>query len=395
MYISKYGLYDENISLEKLIKNQNILINNYTSNPTLFRSIIDYLDLIVFLPIHKSLQKKLNGNGLFLTEGINDKQLVKNYPAFRNYTKYYDGIINTMLRNNINFHMMNDQLKQIFKGLNSTVRRRYHLYRGVNFDITKYTKNNTITDKAFMSKTYLPDVASKFTSNYCCIICFIYKYASPLLDISSISYFPNEAEVLTFPGEIYNIFSKKLCYVLGDIITIYFAEITGNIYDNSYDRLLDMTSYVQIYDEYVYKIREILERHINYEDENASYFNGFVYLENCEGIFIFSQSKIRTQGDLMKPDLAKLDYYLDVGLILKTFITSDLFEFGEINIGKLPYGVYKLKVNYGNILIDDDINLDINLINENSLYLINYDKFELIDPNGKSFTGVKNIIMKI
>jgi len=391
LYISKFEFYDDDISEEKLINKQNIIIDN-TSNEDLYRSIVKYSNIIVYLPIHKSM--KNNKNGIFKNISNQDSSLALKYPSFKRYTKYYDGIINSSLRNGLNFNAINPDIEEIFKALNSTIRRRYHLYRGIDFDLSFLTKSNDrVMDKAFMSKTYLPNIAETFSGDFCCIICFIYKYSSPLLDISSVSYFPHEAEVLTFPGEIYNIISKKQCYISGSSLTLYFVEVVGNYYENNFDNLMKMTKYQPMYDIYANIITNCLRKHINYNIQDLPYFDGIVYLITKNYTYIFSQSKIRTLADRENPDRVKLDFDLDFGNILKNIMSESTYELGEIDMLKIPFGTYKYHGEVNGFIIDDSIDLTAMDLGTQILYLLQFDEFEIIDEDMNSYTCWKNILL--
>jgi len=370
LYISEFGLYEENITVEKIIKKQDLIINNYVKNTKLYKTIVDKFDLIVFLPIHTSLEDKhINFNKSLISE--------KERLALKKYTKYYDEIINNSLRNRINFNGINKDIEEIFKVLNSTVRKKYHLYRGVtNGENLNKASNNRIVDKAFMSKTYLPTIARKFTTNGCCILCFIYKYGSPLLDISSVSYFPEEAEVLTFPGEIYSIIGKKKCCISSVIIDIYFVEVIGNYYENNFLNLLNVTTYKPIYDVYNKIIINCLKRHIDYNDKSLSHFNGIVYLKTAYEVYIFSQFGTNDNNEL--------NYYNDLGCILRAIMLYDYYEFGELNIDFLPFGLYNYRATVYNKNINGYVNLNIDEFYTGFSELLLYNDIVLIDINTNS-----------
>ena len=382
MYINQYTSYDVDISVENLIQNQNIIIHN-SNKSELYHQIVDYENLIVFLPI----------NSYYLNK--HDQNIVQRYSALKRYTKYYDFIINSSLRNNLIFNTISTDIEQIFEALNLTTKRKYHLYRGIAFDI-KHNKDSSdkIMDKGFMSKTFLPRIAAAFSSDNCCIICFIYKYTTSLLDISTISYWPGEEEVLTFPGEIYNIIDKKNCMIFNNIITIYFVEVVGNYYENNYNRLLSITQHIPLYDSYVGIITDCLHRHIVYNDPDIDYFNGFVYLISKGTYYIFSQSTYRGGNIKIIPNISE-----DLGLILKNIINNDDYEFGEFNIIPLPFGTYNFTINVG--CYNGKITIDkMNIVIESELDIRNIYEIladgtaELIDKHGNLYTPTMNILLK-
>jgi len=100
-----------------------------------------------------------------------------------------------------------------------------------------------------------------------------------VLDILSVSYFPDEQGILTYLRQIYQILDKKLTFVDGKLANIYFVEVIDNLYDSEYSNLLNMTVHNNYYDKLIAMIEQLLKSHIDYHKRRKNLtFTGFLYL---------------------------------------------------------------------------------------------------------------------
>ena len=365
-YVSRFDMFESRFIPDDIKYRQEYVMNYDMENSEFYLKLVDELNLLIFLPIDPDYYSEY------------DSELLQYYPIVKKYTKYYDEIINNNLRMGENFNAMNSIIRQIFDVLSKSNKKTGYKYRGVSF--TPNCKNQRFIDMGFLSKSFLPSIASKFTGdNRCCLMCFVYKYPSPMLNISSISYFPQEAEVISYPGEIYTISNKYKCFLNGDIYTIFEVEVIGNYYENNYDVLLEKTKYNEESDVIAQKVNELLNKHIDYlNDKNT--FNGIVYLETDSKTYIFGQGK-------------ETDFDLDFGLILKTIFSknNEKYVLGEINLPELDFGKYDIVSIVSSFKFS--IELDSDNLKTEGIEFVNYFPFKLVDEEGSIYEATNEILL--
>ncbi len=153
-----------------------------------------------------------------------------------NYTYRYDGLINTSLRRN----EVSEYTFGLVKSIINIVKDSPPLpplvaYRGITpwMDLEVGTK---FADLGFSSKSYSLEMSSGFATGECCLLVLGYTQPSHQLFMDEFSKFPDEKELLTFPGEQFEV--VEIGNVAGryaEMIKAYYCRYVGNVYDSNFD----------------------------------------------------------------------------------------------------------------------------------------------------------------
>lgn len=353
-YVNKFGIYEKEFDLDKLLEKQDILIKDL-SKKIFFKRLVDELNLFVHPPKYEMSNEE--------KEKYRSITSSKKYPELRNYTKYFDKIINTSLRGKFRFDLMEKELKGILSALDHAPKTNMFLYRGIISDKIM----DEFTDFGFMSKSLSPSTATSFAGGECCFFVFLYPNGTSGIDISDISHYPDEEEVLTYPGEVCKIVKKMTTVINFQLMDLNIVHVVGNVYDNKF-QIIQKTEYKKEYDERVEMIEKLLKSHIDYNHVKNE-INGFVYLNyfkdedriinlifhqdredilsgqksktSCEIEFDFDAGKTHLHTIL---DFEKATLFSDVGQILSHMMTEVGFELGEVNTPVLKFGEYIFKL---------------------------------------------------
>jgi len=148
--------------------------------------------------------KQKMSDALKKSYGIKLSQTIKNSPAFTKYSSFLFKPINLALRKGIISVSLDEIVREMIEDLDETTSLPPNLilFRGVG-EFPDFHIGDIITDQGFMSKTSNPVSAFPFAKK---ILFFLhYPVETKQISISAFSRFPNEEEVLTYPGESFQI----------------------------------------------------------------------------------------------------------------------------------------------------------------------------------------------
>jgi len=168
-----------------------------------------------------------------------------NYPLVKEYTQYYDEAINARLRGNNLSLTSYEIVRDIFQALDETdpYPDTLFLFRGVKstpeFPVDTYIIGQEIQDPGFMSKTPIHSEATEFARGKCCLFIIIYPPGSKHLNLATMSFFGDENEYLTYPGEKFIIHDILNLYTEEDpnyiLMKAYVLNYVGSMYNNIED----------------------------------------------------------------------------------------------------------------------------------------------------------------
>jgi hypothetical protein len=152
------------------------------------------------------------------------------------YTYQYDEAINSSLRKN----EASEFVYEIIKSIIDVVKKVQPLqplllYRGINpwMDLDVGMK---FSDLGFSSKSYNLRAASKFLGDTCCMLVLGYTKPSHHLFMEDVSKFPKEKELLTFPGEQFEVVEVgETTNEYNQTVKAYYCRYIGNIYNGDFD----------------------------------------------------------------------------------------------------------------------------------------------------------------
>ena len=152
------------------------------------------------------------------------------------YTYQYDKAINSSLRKNEASEFIYGTIKSIIDVVKKVQSLQpLLLYRGItpwmNLEVgTKFS------DLGFSSKSYDVRAASKFLGDTCCMLVLGYTKPSNHLFVEEFSKFPKEKELLTFPGEQFEVVEiGGANNEYGEMVKAYYCKYIGNIYNGDFD----------------------------------------------------------------------------------------------------------------------------------------------------------------
>lgn len=193
------------------------------------------------------------------------------------YTKYFDEAINYGLRHScVSYHCYRI-IQQIFETLDNVepYEDEVTFYRGVrhtsSFPIKNLKVGDIIRDFGFTSKSASREAALKFTRDSCCLLIIQYPKQSVHLNLEDISYFPDEMEFLTYPGEIF-----EITKIEGSEITVVQKGYMEYNIDDMLDHDIDI-----LHREFI----RVLEKHLN------------------NGVFITDVKLLIANTDLKHPEI--------------------------------------------------------------------------------------------
>ena len=152
------------------------------------------------------------------------------------YTYRYDKLINTSLRRNEASEYTYGLVKSIINVIkDSPLLPPLVAYRGISpwMDLEVGTK---FADLGFSSKSYDIETSSGFASSRCCLLVLGYTQPSHQLFMDQFSEFPDEKELLSFPGEQFEV--VEVGEVVGryaNKILAYYCRYVGNVYNDNFD----------------------------------------------------------------------------------------------------------------------------------------------------------------
>lgn len=119
--------------------------------------------------------------------------------ALRNYTKYYDMAINSNLRNEVFSKKILGYIQQIISVIDEAFDHPpVSFFRGI---VGNLKVGDFFVDPGFSSKTTNYDTAKKFTQSSCCLLRLTYPEPSKQISLKDYSYYSDEEEFLSYPGE--------------------------------------------------------------------------------------------------------------------------------------------------------------------------------------------------
>jgi hypothetical protein len=169
------------------------------------------------------------------------KDTVRNSPesieSIKYYTHEYDTSVNSCLRKGI----LTPKTIKICNDINGAIEKSkilppLLLYRGVHlWNKNIYEVGSTFVDKGYSSKSLSVDIASSF-SDSCCILLMGYLKPSKHIYIESLSKYGIEEEVLTYPGERFEVMDKgSIVFKDGTVKNYYYCRYVDNVYTTIYD----------------------------------------------------------------------------------------------------------------------------------------------------------------
>jgi hypothetical protein len=152
------------------------------------------------------------------------------------YTHKYDNLINTSLRKNETSKFTYELTTSIIDVIKDSPSLPPLLaYRGID-PWMELEIGTRFSDLGFSSKSYDAVIASTFIHYQCCMLVLGYTQPSHQLFMEDFSDYPNEKELLTFPGEQFEVVEiGKGRNEMGDVINAYYCRYIGNIYNNGFD----------------------------------------------------------------------------------------------------------------------------------------------------------------
>jgi hypothetical protein len=160
---------------------------------------------------------------------IDEKEILKLY------TFQYDAAINSSLRRNESSEFIYDTIKFIIDVVKKVQPLPpVLLYRGIT-PWMKLEVGTKFSDLGFSSKSYDLNSAARFVENTCCMLILGYTKPSQHLFMEKFSKFPQEKELLTFPGEQFEVVEIGEVFEKYFEIKAYYCRYIGNIYNNDFD----------------------------------------------------------------------------------------------------------------------------------------------------------------
>lgn len=193
---------------------------------------------------------------------------VKPFSIIKDYTRYYDEVINTNLREN---KPVSTYISTLIKTIVEEVDRSpafdndVILFRGIElnekFTLEDLEVGKIIHDPGFTSKSATIQTALEFATHECCLLVIHYPPGSKHISLEEISYYEEEDEHLTYPGEIFTV--TDAMKIEGSSLHIFMLTYVGNDYDFTVDDELDKK-----YEKFRLSIASYLHRAIYFEKAN-------------------------------------------------------------------------------------------------------------------------------
>ena len=221
------------------------------------------------------------------------------YDIIAEYTRYYDEAVNHGLRTGVLSKRCNRIVESIIETLNMAppTEEIVTLYRGIKetskFNVSSLKVGDLIKEKGFASKSSHLNVAADFAGEGCCILVVEYPPGSKLIGLDNVSQFPMEKEVLTYPGEVFEIIEHLDGYIYAKVVWHEVNYVVDKSLDDNYETIREcILSHNNVYfvgsdifittgkEKLGYSIMELLESlgHTPYDDVDEP--GEFTYLNH-------------------------------------------------------------------------------------------------------------------
>lgn len=161
----------------------------------------------------------------------NAQKILRNSPNIQKYTHHGDAGVNLGLRREkIDSHSLKIS-ESIIHALDSIQwSNDVYLYRGSMLS-HKPEIGSTISDKGYLSKSVDGDIAQGFITGDCCLLWIQYPGKSKQLPVWLMSKYPTEQEVLSYPGECFQVVDKlTYFYKYTKRYDVFVLEYRENLY---------------------------------------------------------------------------------------------------------------------------------------------------------------------
>lgn len=260
------------------------------------------------------------------------RQDVKRFEIFKKYSRYLDKTINEGLRNGKmsvkTFEMISEMMREID---NAPTYKDLILFRG---DKRSFNVGEIIEDKGFMSKTIDIEVAKRFAGFIDgSVLLLYYPNETKQLYIANYSKFPEEQEMISYPGESFKVIAKNSTGI---------NDYVYAVFDRFLDIILDIDDEI---DKQYYEIEKIIpkiEKILQEEYILLELYDEETFLDSEGGLIYYDHDVDFKPSYEHFPEVMVVRDHVDqvVNLITRLYYKGTLKAIHKVIIPK--YEIYKI-----------------------------------------------------